>query len=187
MGYDMYRVLGPDEQDLATEYEGLRDWWQRPGEAAQRAALADRERLEREHGTYFRLNIFGMGRYRDAMERLGMVFWPVEEPQFPKHEAFGLAGCPDEDAGDLTPAERAYLDQVQAVTDGPCMEETPGIPGYKLASNDGWLVRPLEIRSALKRYHDQGEPVPEGVEPGYWAQWVGFLARCGRSGGFRVR
>jgi hypothetical protein len=192
MGYDMYRVLSDEEraEPWAEEYQRCKDsWWKLDDREASRVALDRSGALETEYGIYFRLNIFGMSRYREAMERLDMVFWPREgTPEFPKLEQYGLTEWPDEDdPAPRTDAQRAYLAAVEQVTDGPCLEETPGIPGYKLASNDGWLVRPVELSTALALYRDHGEPIPENVEPDYWTQWINFLEQSAASGGFRVR
>jgi hypothetical protein len=117
---------------------------------------------------YFRLNISGMSLFRGIMNRLGMVDWGAEA------SALGT---------DVNFSDK-------------------GISGYKLCSNDGWLVTPEELHNALSVYQsraaDRAEVMhqtfqlefytPEDSKwlSGYWRQWIAFLKRAEKHGGFRV-
>lgn len=63
---------------------------------------------------------------------------------------------------------------------GRCPSGLPGIPAYKLASPDGWLVRPDEIAGALESL----DPPTTGDNE-LWRRWHGFIDRC-RDTGFKV-
>jgi hypothetical protein len=121
--------------------------------------------------SYFRLNIWGMGSYRDVMELIGMGHWS-DQPAFPEPEEFGFTsreaywaasetvnegGGLDYDHGyegitltqemlDAATKTKATFDAVLAAHPG----ETPGIPLWKFGSNDGWHVTPVECSSALQ-------------------------------------
>lgn len=131
---------------------------------------------------YFRLNIFGMGTYRDAMEECGMIFWPVSNFDWPKRDDF----VSDE-------AYRAACEEYRDRDFGGV------IPGHKTCSNDGWLVTPDECRRAVEAYNDwieeigaeyEPEPVPAAIEMDgdvdYWRQWIDYLEHAANNGGFRV-
>lgn len=62
--------------------------------------------------------------------------------------------------------------------------EYPGIPGWKLCSNDGWLVNPIEIESAMQLYEKNK---PECFVPdGWFKNWLDWLGAAAEHGGFRV-
>lgn len=140
---------------------------------------------------YFRLNIFGMSKYVDAMFELGMVHNAatpdVEWPEYP-----------EDSFDDDSPAMREYnfrRDEAMDVAAGHPAAET--IPSYKLGWNDGWLVKPDEIRAALRELdysltaHRDGhghisEETLELMQEDYWKQWIDYLYRAIDHGGFRV-
>jgi hypothetical protein len=134
-----------------------------------------------ESKAYFRLNIFGMARYRDAMFNLGMLDNYAQGGVFPKAADF------------LNDTE--YQEECRKVTDAEDMRPT-GIPPYKLGTNDGWLVTPREIHEALENYaltagSDRDEQLWEIASLGteerqYWNKWILFLRRAEKHGGFRV-
>lgn len=149
-----------------------------------------------EDRRYFRLNIMGMPPFRDAMEQLDMLTWRAEHAEWPEFPAFAEKAYREKIEGEWTPEEEAAIKghrvACQRVTDS----DTGGvIPGYKLCSNDGWLVTPGEIHSALAAYqrHSQAH-VRELVEAvigwddgwSYWKKWIRFLTRAEERGGFRV-
>ncbi|GGO58779.1 hypothetical protein [Streptomyces lasiicapitis] len=209
MGYDMYSETGPDEQQSAaireasTRVEELRCQYMNARSADAAKAMegeldAAWEEFEKSRtGLYFRLNIWGMGTARQIMGALDMLT-DVPFPDWPTLEAYGLTDHPDEpdyytegperDAAQarLTDQERAYLDAVRAVRDRDA--ETPGIPAYKLTSNDGWLVTEREVKAALDVWEkadlkDQNETQAEFP---WWGEWLDFLKYNAERGGFRV-
>jgi hypothetical protein len=65
-----------------------------------------------------------------------------------------------------------------------------GIPIDKLSTNDHWLVRPEEIKSALKAYeqHTRAEvrTIVHKERLARWDSWIEFLRLAQENGGFRV-
>lgn len=162
---------------------------------------------------YFRYNIWGMGEARNALDALGMLDIAFR-PTWPEAKDFGfevaangrvpeLCGlvealdaqrgdreCPAGTDPDAWARMLAYQDANTGLVDGEA--ETPaGIPAFKLGSNDGWLVTPREIESALAALGDRDQEAVaeitgldnEGV--GYFMDFVGYLRDC-RGSGFRV-
>lgn len=96
---------------------------------------------------YFRLNIFGMSRYRSLMEELGMVYdggRGIEENEWPEWDAEEAAK--DEDAYEFQHAVKVR----PLLTRHPEGGDT--IPAHKLGSNDGWYVTSDECYAALARW-----------------------------------
>ena len=62
-----------------------------------------------------------------------------------------------------------------------CPSGLKGIPAYKLAGPDGWLVRPDEIAEALRVLRTGAQP-----QNSLWHRWVDFLKAARRRGGFTV-
>lgn len=154
-------------------------WWELEAKAtAARAALDDVE-----INVYFHLNIWGMGRCREAMCAFDMAF-EANHPPFPKIEEYGLTYWPEaEDNHPVDSPEGRYLAAVADVTDGMHFE-VPGIPLYKVGSNDGWLVTPLECQGALAKF--EANKNTEAETPPWWEQWIRFLLIAQARGGFRV-
>lgn len=163
--------------------------------------------------SYFRLNIFGMGRVRDAMYALGMIYespssnlrqfpdYPdsevvqnlIEEIDYPEYATEHKPGeVVHQD--DLFEA-RAYIKQRNAL-----LAEHPGnasgIPAHKFGSNDGWIVTPAECEQALKAWHSAtGELRREAFNSAgltgedwsrIWARWIDYLTLSQQYGGFEV-
>lgn len=142
-----------------------RDWDQAFSNASDRYKAAHKEVLDlmeeesRTDRTYFRLNIWGMSRYRDVMQATGMGYWSDEFPSWPTAEQFDLTqeqGWLDLD----DPDDRAQVDddtarRIQALHDASDAVrrahpgEFLGIPLEKFTSNDGWHVLPHECKGAL--------------------------------------
>jgi hypothetical protein len=108
---------------------------------------------------YFRLNIFGMSRYRDYMDELGMLDWQTSAPDGEGYEDFALdepTGIPgykfcSNDGWLVTPAEiRVAL---------------------ALAESSG---KAAKLRKQL------------GEDADYWAAWIKYLQRAEQAEGFRV-
>ncbi len=156
-------------------------------------------------GEYFRLNIWGMGRYREAMWGYGMLHEHEQGPWPPDPEDIDWDEFYDNE--DSYPEHRKVLDDYKSASgDGP------GIAIHKFGSNDGWLVTPAEIKSALEAYEALGSPNPfadDPIEPhseatlamyrelrqeppppfdpaDYWNQWIAYLRHSAKVGGFRV-
>jgi hypothetical protein len=166
-------------------------------DAAEKAWKEAWQAYDNADRSYFRLNIWGMGRCRTAMDHLGMVT-DEDAPNFPTPEDFGLSEYPEDPVdydGDeraamdakLTDADRQFLAAVKAVTDFE-PEPVRGIPIGKFGSNDGWLVTPRQIEAALKTWHGWPEHVRADTEAelAWWPEWIAFLTYAQGRGGFRV-
>ena len=220
MGYDMYLVRSSQEEDelYRAAYGRFLDCAARrdalpPGsldyEAAQLSVEAAYNAADEAHTSYFRLNIWGMARYADAMYRLGMVYisrpprWPAW-PEFDddqRDQQFTAAYdhlehdevLPDDVPADILEAVRAYVEQTTQIR-----REHPGdgttIPAHKVDSNDGWVVTPEEIRAALAVHdaHPQRDAVLAAIigtdknAIDDWHRWIAYLRRAVDCDGFRV-
>lgn len=185
----------PDPELLAIEQERRAAW----------------DALSEAQTDYFRLNIWGMGKCREVMDRYGMLAderpieaeFPLDSPE-PYEEHFDFEGEP------ITDEARAYEATREQVLRARSPE--PGIGWWKLCSNDGWVVTPEECREALARApecakvhgpspselpgferavanllglpdHATTEPVEEIA---WWPEWLAFLRQAVQYGGFRV-
>jgi hypothetical protein len=63
-------------------------------------------------------------------------------------------------------------------------QRASGIPAYKLASIDGWVVHPFEIRQTLKALRRAG--LDRDLVDDTWSAWMRFLHLAARCGGFTV-
>jgi len=83
---------------------------------------------------YYRQNIWGMGRMREAMETARMGYWSEAEP----------ISWPDPDDYSDNDALEAALE--------PILSHHPdggdGVPLFKLCTNDGWIITPPECEAA---------------------------------------
>ena len=138
---------------------------------------------------YFGLNVWGMRWCRDEMACKGMIFdagslpdWPDCPDDFDPYARKYPEDYPD---GKLTAEQEARADAYFAQLDevlswhGP---EMPGIPGHKFSSNDGWIVLPAECEAAVRLADDH---VPAEY-PDLWRDWIAFMRRSARHGGFEV-
>ncbi len=142
---------------------------------------------------YFRLNIWGMGRYCEYMTERGMVFEAGQHPAWPEgnNDLLDRLKYPEfyPDEPPLTADEMQRAKEYRAANDavlawhGP---EVPGIPMHKFSTNDGWLVLPAECEAAWRIGKDK--PAPEGDEEKqeYWGKWLDYLHRAASHGGFEV-
>ncbi|MFE0099822.1 hypothetical protein [Streptomyces sp. NPDC059009] len=207
MGYDMTIENTPEDEAVSTQ----------EAKAAFYTAAQERDRLdlppdhpdaltaqaavERAYDamltadtSYFRLNIWGMGRYRELMDQFGMVVCDYDPPPWP-HVPDDLTDEEVDEAATAAPGAairpevHSYLKQVEShLSWHP--EPVFGIALHKCCSNDGWLVTPEEITAALESYrtHDNDEVrvlVGED-ELDYWHQWITYLERARHRGGFRI-
>jgi hypothetical protein len=211
VGYDMYIETTP-ETETAKAAEGeaafneavkARDALTVPRThsdyiAAQAKVTKALDALESADTSYFRLNGWGMSRYREIMTQLGMVADGYSLPPWP-HEPDGItwedikAAEAPADGSDLPvkPEALAYVKQLDAHL--AWHPEPPfGIALHKFGSNDGWLVTPEEIAAALESYRTHsGDEVKviitsAGGELDHWLKWISYLERAQRRGGFRV-
>lgn len=198
MGYDMYIVQEADQAEkdalaaARAHYDSLPAPWDLPAgesekrDAAKKACEDALRAIGATERSYFRLNIFGMGRCCTVMDALGMLT-SEESPGFPSPEDHGLSDWPDSDADDLSDAEEAFVTACNAVTD---YEPQPvkGIPVGKFGTNDGWLVTEAQCAAAVATYRAQPEAVRAAAETEYvwWARWIAFLDYAASRGGFRV-
>ncbi len=146
--------------------------------AAQQAVNTAFDLMNRVEASYFRLNIGGMSRTRDIMRPLGMIH----------HECYDAAPPWTNDEG---PDDESTLDRLKREPRLVWAPEVPGICDWKLGSNDGWLVTPVECLGALKKWEeacedDPGLLVRVGGECGWWMEWLGYLAEAAQRGGFLV-
>ncbi|MFD9792073.1 hypothetical protein ACFWXK_14105 [Streptomyces sp. NPDC059070] len=159
MGYDIY-IQGPDGRPA-------------PGD---------------DH--YFCINYFDMPRLLDVMDSFGMLV-ELPFPSWPELSAYGLekTHLQQEAEADAATANRIaeYRAAHQAVADA-CEAQPVGIPRYKLAYNDGFLIPPAEITAALTAYeahpHAAVAELPLGDPT--WGHWMTFLRRAKDLGGLRT-
>jgi len=106
---------------------------------------------------YFRLNIWGMSDAREQLLPLGIVRLAAA-PVVPMTSDFGVEDSFDwDDAPEArSPAEKAYVEALRVWREGSD-GEGPGIPTYKLGSNDGWVVNIIEVQSGV-RHADEHHP-----------------------------
>lgn len=111
---------------------------------------------------YFRLNIWAMG---DAMR------WMFE------YEMMHTEVRPYESINDMFSKLFNEKGEKAALRWGP---EVPGIASWKFSSNDGWLVTPIESKSAIDIWESADSPVPrhsDGVECSWWPEWIEYLRK----------
>jgi hypothetical protein len=202
-------ALPESERGRHTREEFMSGYGQAPANAspAYRAAQAEVLRLSdvrnRTERSYFRLNIWGMGRVRSAMLDLGMAYESASEAEWPDYpdgiaghltEALGddefedpaayLAKWYPEDGtptdADLTTAKAYVARRDEILRDHPAGGTT--IPLHKFGSNDGWLVTPAECLEALAAWGARtgGERddalIAAGIESADWADiWKRWL------------
>lgn len=134
----------------------------------------------------FRLNIFGMSRYREAMFELGMMHESTN-PVTPDD----WESLPEDYDAD---SEEAYYEAKDKITARHGINPLPTLPSHKFGSNDGWLVTPDEIRASLTKWddwnsedhHDVSESVAKVISTDYWNAWIAYLRLAAEHDGFRV-
>lgn len=176
--------------------------------AAQDRVMEASRACDAAEQSYFRLNIWGMSRYRELMYELGMAYEDGEHPEWPKYEAYGVTQEQvevieyPEWAEDVTltdeqrEAAEKYLAEQERVLSWHGQADTPGIPLHKFGSNDGWIVLPVECQAALGIYMAKLEEVGQDAmanlidnkagNRGHWAQWLAYLNGAITHDGFEV-
>lgn len=211
MGYDMYiaGVTKEDKQKASTLRQEARELYKgrKAFQAPERAAngfdwkpgtgdpnwwdlhrLASEKSGEADSLTgYFRLNIWGMQAARKAMDELGMIDWEASHTEdWPDPGDFNLEDWPDPD-GEYPEGspEDLFLKAAEKVRS----QTNSLISGYKLCSNDGWIVTPEEIAGSLAKLEvvDGKHVVPKktGI-PEWFGEWVEYLEEAQKRGGFKV-
>lgn len=198
MGYDMYVV---DETGDTVEEASLGnvDWNDR-----EAAALAVKK--QDESHCYLRRNIWGMGRFRERLLDLDLLYrargadpgWPNLPGR--EYDAAGQLIHPFDDPehwkrtdGDYEPvseAAKAYQDQITAYLKDT-RDERPGIPVHKFSSNDGWWITAAECQSFIQLWERAGCPDLMPVEwraedPDAEDDIIPFMRQAASHGGFRV-
>ena len=118
-----------------------------------------------EHGPHFDTANRGMYECCRVMAKYGMVF-DIPSPRGPEPSDFGITEpvVPPGESDDPT-----VSDFWEAMDDWRRRQwPIPGIPLYKLSTNDLWLVTPREIAGALEAYFDseiepEDEPLLEDL------------------------
>lgn len=204
--FDSQRIDSVRDLDNPSLYIGRSDRYQ----AAQDKVLALSRQMDETNKSYFRLNIFGMGRYREFMYRLGMAFDDIEHPPWPKVEDYGVTheefwavedpeDYPDEIKA-LTPEKlqqvMAYQAERDRILSWHGKADTPGIPLHKFGSNDGWVVLPAECTAAVRIWEDHCTRRSRDAmlaaanealaDVDYWLKWIEYLTGAAAHGGFEV-
>lgn len=139
---------------------------------------------------YLRRNIWGIGRFCDALLDLGMGFdsptpeWPrdLDNVKYEDHVAYDeKLEC---EVG-LTDRGRTHLRRTELVRSTHSECGTPGIPLFKFSSNDGWHVTVIECQQALTIYESAmaaGTPHPDA----FHTDTIPFLRLAAEEDGFEV-
>ena len=122
-----------------------------------------------------------MAEFREIMIEHNMLV-DVPAPSLPEPHDFGVTRPVDRANPTNDPKIEAFL---QAESDQLTGDSgAPGIPAYKLMSNDGWLVTPREISSALNTlFSTEDAPSDDAA----WNTFVTFLSVAMVQDGFVVR
>jgi hypothetical protein len=195
---------GARDWDAHESYDGRTERYAR----AQDKVTAALDEIRDAEKSYFRLNGFGMGRYCDLMELIGMAFEDEPHPPFPRAEDHGAtqedvqaAEYPEDYPGhEWTDARLRAALSVKEATERVLAfhgkADTPGIPLHKFSSNDGWHVLPAEAEAAVRIWQQflasKGEEEALAIvaeharDVSYWLKWIAYLAGAARHGGFEV-
>lgn len=166
--------IGLEEADAqGLTWEDHQAWEGRTPEfiAAEDAVMTASDAEMAAETSYFRINIFRMGGFRNAMELLNMGFWirDVDRPTWPDHEHYGIDSemyyAISNESDPYYDDVRSLMTEQQRANATRCAEaveahrawhapesldeEFTGIPLHKLSSNDSWLVTPRECQQAI--------------------------------------
>lgn len=120
---------------------------------------------------YFRLNSWGMSETRPWLLKVDAAHDRGEHPAWPNED--------DYEGGYEDPAYEAASDRVRAAG-----VEFPGIPIWKLGSNDWWHVTPIECRSAVLEAAKHEDELSDA--PDYVREFLLYIGEAALHGGFRV-
>ncbi|MEU5388718.1 hypothetical protein [Kitasatospora cineracea] len=132
----------------------------------------------------------GMAVLLTMLREFGMLT-DAEPPERPYLAQFGLsrddfdgpvhAGKVRPDKADsFAAAQQAVLDRLEGHDPA-----TTGIPQYKVAYNEGWLIAPKEIEAALNAYDSSPADQRRDAENSFhgdWKRWIAFLREAADSG-----
>lgn len=128
---------------------------------------------------YFRLNVWGMGGAREWLDKFDLLAdaehgpWPDSpDDTWPERE--------DVEPG--TPWADFYAAQDAILAEHPNRDD-PALPYYKLCSNDGWFVTPVECQALVGAWNQRGGPDSEA--PDYVKEFVAWIDSVSRYG-FKV-
>lgn len=173
-------------------------------QAAQEVVLEAHDKMNTADTHYFRLNIWGMGRARTAMYAAGMIYdGQAEETTWPEYSPPTVVEGGKEA---LLQAEDDYDKEYDALCEPLRAEHPEGgdtIPAFKFGSNDGWLVTPEECHAAVvawRKYEaklkadnslavidEDDEYAPaKTFAAEWWPEWIEFIDRASKRGGFKV-
>lgn len=134
---------------------------------------------------YLRRNIWGMGNFRKALWRCGMVF-DGPQPDFPRHELDWDDPAHYDDRGEpVSPEAKAHRAAVDRTLRTHGEGHALGIPLWKFSSNDGWHVTAVECAQALEayeRYLADGGTHPDE----FYDDAIPFLINAAKHDGFKV-
>lgn len=197
-------------RDADPEFQAITDWRVKDEHPLQQAVNAAYRRMGALELDYFRLNIGGMRVAWDELAPVGVIV-PFDHKPFPTppdgfydrwpdglqygsigfHYTGYVQGADDPfptvvvPADDITVADRDYATTVADVLDGPAPGDYHGIPSYRFSSNDGWLVRPAEIRTGIGWADEHHDGWRNGLSD-YIAEFVDWMTVAAGHGGFRV-
>ena len=138
--------------------------------------------------SYFRLNIWGMGKYLDAMEMLGLVTEAVdvEFPHLPESDDHF-----NDDGEPLTDEAREYEEKWAEIK--KFKHPTSDLPPVnKWMDNSGWHVTASQCQALADRWekikdtYDREILENIGIEEDYWLEWMDFHARSAHTDGYLV-
>ncbi len=135
---------------------------------------------------YFRLNIWGMGPFREAMEELRMAHESSSRdvPDWPEY--------PESDEDEDSPEYKAYEAKALIVQGHHHKTNDPTIPLHKFCSNDGWWVTAAESKAAVEAWETRDPDatyspgVTETIASEYWGEWIDYLRNAIDRDGFQV-
>jgi hypothetical protein len=201
---NMERAKKDGDFDAHANWDGRTPRYVAASDAAHEAYVA----ILTAEQSYFRLNMWGMGRFAGLMAELGMTFADDPHPPWPDIDAYGLTyeqleviEYPDYPSDVVLVAEqeeraRKFLADRARVLAWHGRTDTPGIPDGKFGSNDGWIVLPAECEAALRIYmaklEEAGEEAVHNLidnrtgNRGKWAQWLCYLQGAMTHDGFEV-
>lgn len=213
MTFDLY-ILDPPKEWAKSEAETRERFFRElrtaneldPKSEGQRQARERAEQAQQDWAEALRPIRYGgnngwMSRIAYAMRTFGMSFDAESYVEIPALPTPGDHGITWDDVADETvngPRKRAFTEALDKVLrwHGP---EVPGIPSHKLSSCDGWIVTPVECRSALALWRKAGKPditttdrerprlaEDEGASE-RWREFLTFLDVAAEYGGFEVR
>lgn len=203
------------EQNLGFDNPAIYDGRSERFTEAQQKVHEAYEKMFAEEKSYFRLNVWGMGRVADSMGAFGMLIDDGPTPDWPKAADYGLTQDQAE-AEKYYPEDEYYTETYEAMNEGQHRlariyqedvekmksfhrGDTPGIPDRKFGSNDGWIVTPEESLAAVAKWRTVLDAVEkdgktevfksaleEHIGWDLWQRWIAWLEGAAEHGGFEV-